>query len=477
MKTLVAVAAILLCGCAKQADHGDPVARLRADIGFLASDALEGRGTPSRGLDIAAHYLEAELKKAGAAPAVNGSYLQKYRVGSYTPSQAKVTVRINGKTVDPRQYVFINFGYDPANGPLKLAIVDAGNGIVDEEKKVDDYASLDVKGKAVVAKKGAPWELDNSAVFGADRAMGKLIAATVRGAKLLVYLSAELDGGEEAEAGFFSQMKNAGVGFVRPNLAHASALNPMLVLKPEAYAAGGIEIAIDVPITEAEASNVLAHIEGTDAQLKEEHVLLTAHYDHIGSHALPPGQDGIWNGADDNASGTAGVMELARRIARSPGKRSTLVFFTSGEDRGIFGSAWYAANPLVPADRMAVQFNLDMIGRSEGKVQGVPFGNEALYEEAVAAGKAKGLEVIPDQQPSWRLVYLTDTYHFARQGVASFFFFTGVHPDYHQPSDTADKIRYEELAKIVDVTEQLARPYLDGKAKPEVKRPVWFRTP
>jgi hypothetical protein len=469
------------CGSAPpvQTNAGEAVRRLQADVGFLASDALEGRGTPSRGLDLAALYLEAELKKAGALPASDGGYLQKYKVGSYTPSAAKVAVRIDGKTVDAKNYVFVNIGYDPANGALRLPLVEAGNGVVDEEKKVDDFGSVDVKDKAVVAKKGAPWPLDKAAVFGADRAMGKLIAATVRGARLLVYLSPELDTGDEAEAGFFREMKNAGVGFVRPNIGGASALNPMLVLKPEAYPAGAkqIEVAIEAKVEEGTASNVLAKIDGTDAALKDEWVLLTAHYDHIGSHTLPAGQDGIWNGADDNASGTSGVLELARRLARRPGKRSVLLFFTSGEDRGIFGSAFYAANPIVPAEKMAVQFNLDMIGRSQGQAQGVVFGAQTLFDEAVAAGKKRGLEVIPDQQPNWRLVYLTDCYHFARQGVPSLFFFTGVHPDYHQPSDTADKIRYEELAKIVDISEELTRAYVDGKEKPQFTRPVWFRTP
>jgi len=480
---LAAVAAAFLAGCGSappvQTNAGEAVQRLQADVGFLASDALEGRGTPSRGLDIAALYLEAELKKAGAKPAVNGGYLQKYKVGSYSPNGAKVTVHIDGKMIEPKNYVFVNIGYDPANGAIRLPLVEAGNGVVDEDKKADDFATLDVKGKAAVVKKGAPWPLDKAAVFGADRAIGKLIAATVRGARLLVYLSPELDTGEEAEAGFFREMKNAAVGFVRPNIANASALNPMLVLKPEAYPVGAkqIEVTIETQVEEGIASNVLAKIDGTDAGQKDEWVLLTAHYDHIGSHALPAGQDGIWNGADDNASGTAGVLELARRLARRPGKRSVLVFFTSGEDRGIFGSAFYAANPIVPAEKMAVQFNLDMIGRSQGQAQGVFFGAPSLFDEAVAAGKKRALEVIPDQQPTWRLVYLTDCYHFARQGVPSLFFFTGVHPDYHQPSDTADKIRYEELGKIVDIGEELTRAYVDGKGKPRFTKPVWFRTP
>ncbi len=467
--------------------------RLRADIGFLADDQLEGRGTPSRGLDMAALYLATQLEAAGVAPAVSGSYLQTYSLGEYTPADSKVTVRINGKPIAAADYVFWNVAYDPARGSLSLPMVYAGNGIVAEDKNVDDLKALDLAGKAVVAKKGAPWPLEPAGVFGPDRAMGKLIGATVRGADMLVYLSDELDQGDEAEAHFFHEMKDAGVCFLRdPKVTHASALNPVLVIRPGAFAqavgkgveqlelgplAAKVEVAIEADIHEGAASNVLGKIEGTDPALRDEWVALTAHYDHIGKHDVPAGEDGIWNGADDDASGTAAVLELARRLARNPGKRSVLVFFTSGEDRGILGSADYAAQPVVPMEQVAVQLNLDMIGRSQGNVQVISDASPALFDQAVRTGKSHGIEVIPDQQPTWRLVYLTDAYHFARANVPYAFFFTGTHPDYHQPSDTADKIAYDDLGRIVETAADMARWYADGAARPGFERPQWFVTP
>ena len=124
-----------------------------------------------------------------------------------------------------------------------------------------------------------------------------------------------------------------------------------------------------------------------------------------------------------------------------------------------------------------MQLNLDMIGRSQGKVEGIAACAPNLFQQTAEVGKKRGVEVIPDQHPTWRVVYLTDVYHFAKNGVPGIEFFTGVHPDYHQPSDTADKIRYEEMARIVDTAAELARAYADGRPKPAFIRPAWFLVP
>lgn len=478
----VAALALIVAGCSRDGAPSAAISiqRLRGDVTFLAADELEGRGTPSRGLDLAALYLETQLQAAGVAPAVSGAYRQTYTVGSYAPTEARVAVRINGKPVDPKDYVFLGSGRDPAKGPLVLPLVEAGYGIVAEERNVDDLAGHDLRGKAAVARKGAPWPLDAEAVFGPDRAVGKVMAATVRGAELVVYLSEELDTASDAEAAFLHQMKSVPVGFVRPALPNASALGPALVLKPKAYAAkpgGKIEISVQAPVREGQASNVLGKVEGTDPALRNEWVVLSAHYDHLGAHPVPAGQDGIWNGADDNASGTAAVLELARQIARTPGKRSLLALLVSGEERGILGSAYYAANPMAPMKQVVAQINLDMIGRSQGKVEAIAHVSPALFEQAVRTGKRHGIDAIADQQPTWRTLYLTDTYHFARAGVPGIHFFTGLHADYHQPSDTADKIRYQEMGRIVSVAAEMARLYLDGGPRPAFQRPKWFVTP
>jgi hypothetical protein len=497
--SLGSIATFCLLSCARNpappstASFPDTARRLQADVSFLASDALEGRGTPSRGLDLAALYLETQMRLVGIEPAASNSYLQTYKIGEYTPADSRLSVRINQKPIPAQDYLFLNIGRDPAQGPMDLELVFVGQGVVAEERKVHDLDGLDLRGKAAVAQKGASWPLEPSQVFGPDRALGKLMAATIRGAQLLVYLSEELDLSTEAEAGFFREMKNAPVGFIRePAMGPASALNPILVLKPRALAAAlgtdlerlskgpmgsRIQIVDEAKVNEGVASNVLGKIAGSDPSLKDEWLVLSAHYDHLGSHTVPAGQDGIWNGADDNASGTAAVLEIARRLAQHPGKRSVLIFFTSGEDRGIFGSAYYGAHPIVPMERVVVQINLDMVGRSQGRVEAIASCAPGLFTETAELGKKHNIEVLPDQQPTWRLVYLTDVYHFAKSGVPGVEFFTGFHPDYHQPGDTAEKIRYEEMSRITDIAFDLARAYVDGRTKPAFVRPGWFMTP
>lgn len=485
VRILVLVTPLLLlasCNAQRSSAAADRAAlqRLRADIQFLAADELEGRGTPSRGLDVAAVYLESGLAAAGVEPAFSTTFRQGYSIGSYSPAKAQVVVSIDGRRVRPQDYVFFNFGHDPEKGPLRLPLVRVGNGIVDDEKNINDLANVDVEGKAAVALKGAPWPLDATAVFGPDRALGKLMAATARGAEMLVYLTNDLDTGEDAEARVYHEMRDVDVGFVRnQDLSYAPAVHPLLFLRATVMPqnAARIEIAVDAATQEKKAANVLGLVRGTDRTLRGEYIVVTAHYDHIGLHSLPKDQDGIWNGADDNASGTAAVLELARRIAREPGKRSVLLFFTSGEERGLLGSAVYGSRPVVPMEKVALQLNLDMIGRSHGQLQAIAPHSPALFKEAVAVARNHGITVVRDAQPSWRLINLTDTYYFARRNVPGLFFFTGIHSDYHQPSDTAERIRYDELARITSVAWQILRDYADGKQKPSFERPVWFGAP
>jgi Zn-dependent M28 family amino/carboxypeptidase len=158
-------------------------------------------------------------------------------------------------------------------------------------------------------------------------------------------------------------------------------------------------------------------------------------------------------------------------------RRSLLVLFMSGEERGLLGAAYYSQHPLVPYDKVVLDLNVDMVGRSTGRVQGIAPTCEPLFLETVAIGKEHQIEVDPDQQPSWRVAYLTDSYHFTRFDVPTIEFFTGMHVDYHQPSDSVEKVRYAELGRILEVMEGLTRRYLGGAPKPAVNRPVWFLTP
>jgi hypothetical protein len=484
--------------------------RAEATIRFLADDLLEGRGTPSRGLDVAALYLANELRSAGWQPAAGGSYFQTYTLRSFAPESTKCTISINGAPLDPKEYTFLPFGMNPELTPAKYDVAFAGYGIFAPEKNVDDFAGADVRGKAVVSLLGAPWPLDPAAIHAYDRAAGKSVHAAVRGGKLLVYVSEEfeatLEAPASAEVGFLREYSKVTLAYLPEFQGRSTmALCPILAITPSAFdrtlakLAGGtyaewkrrlpsekfkagtlsaaIEVRVETKPREGRASNVVAMLSGTDRSLKGEWVVLTAHYDHMGAQEVPPGKDGVYNGADDNASGTAAVLEIARRLAVARPRRSVLVVLTSGEEQGLLGSAVYSVHPLAPRGQVVANINADMVGRSAGMVYCGAIGCDEIFTKGAEFGKRKGMEVLADPNPSWRLIYFVDSYHFARWNVPYIDFMTEFHQDYHQPSDEAGLIRYQELSQIIDVMFELADYYAQGGKKPVFTRPAWFLTP
>jgi hypothetical protein len=483
--------------------------RLEADVRFLADDLLEGRATPSRGLDVAALYLANQMRAAGWEPAYGDSYFQTHTVARFAPEEAHYRVRLNGQELEPSDYVLFPQSFDPRRTPLRLDLVFAGHGVFLPEKDVDDYAGLDVAGKAVVALLGAPWPLDPAVIHAPDRAVGKDVSATVRGARLLVYVSEDFaaENPTSAEVAVLRHYAKAPVAFLPEADGRPSwAAGPSLVLTPSAFdrtlagVAGGryvdlrqrlaagarlgrplpatVEIVAEARLEERPAANVVAALRGSDPARRDEWIVLSAHYDHVGRVEVPEGEDGIFNGADDNASGTAAVLEVARRLGGGPRlSRSVLALLTAGEDMGLLGAAHYALHPLVPWRQVVANVNLDMVGRSRGSVIAIAPGSEEVFARAVSIGRDRGIEVRPDQTPLWRLIYFCDAYHFAWASVPVVTFFTELHADYHQPSDEADKIRYPELARIVSVIEGVVTHYVGDVPRPRFERPAWFLTP
>lgn len=486
--------------------------RLEADIRFLADDMLQGRGTPSRGLDIAALYLANQLRASGWQPGNNGSYFQNYTIGSFLPSKATYRVSINNITLDRDEYLLMPFGMNPSETPLTHELVFAGYGVFVPERNVDNFAGVDLADKAVVSLLGAPWETDTSVVHAYDRMAGKMVHVTVRQGSLLIYVSEEFADSQAtsptAEVGVARAYAELPAPYLPEfqNRPTAGFTIPVLCITPEVYQrtlaeivgisyndwqashgehsdlirplGASMKLQVDVETTQSQVNNVVAMLPGTDPDLRDEWVVLTAHYDHLGAQEVSPSEDGIRNGADDNASGTAALLEITRRLAQgAPPRRSVLVLFTSGEEWGLLGSAHYSRHPLVPYDRIAVAINADMVGRSDGSVQGIVHGANELFDKAVQVGKSHGITVLPDQQPSWRKTYFTDTYNFAKFQVPTIEFFTGFHADYHQPSDEVQLIQFDELNRIVGAMYELTGYYAQGGEKPTFQTPAWFLTP
>lgn len=509
-KTLLAVAVALvpiLLGC-EQEQY--PEGRVEADVRFLADDLLEGRLTPSPGLEVAALYLANQLRAAGVEPGIDGSYFQPYEVGTFNPMEADYRISIDGVTIPRSEYLFLSLGLRPEQTPVEFDLVFAGYGVSVPEEGVDDFAGLDVAGKGVVALLGATWELDPHVIHAPDHGFGKAVQAAVRNGAMLIYVSDEISdpppAAPSAELGLLSAYSRMSLTQLIED-PRTSAFNvPLLIIGPRTFdrllaeAAGGtyaelqarpdgggslagdiaatVRIEIDVETTRGTASNVIGVLRGTDPTLREEWIVLTAHYDHVGVYPMPPGEDGINNGADDNASGTAAVLEVARRLAGEDGlKRSVLFAFVSGEEMGLVGSAYYAAHPVAPLDQTVVNINVDMVGRSDGTAQGIAPASDELFQRAVELGAEAGLTILPDQQPTWRLSYFTDSYHFARHDIPAIFFFTALHEDYHLPSDEVEKVNFPALGQIVDMLTELTEYYAEGADAPAYQRPAWFITP
>jgi Zn-dependent M28 family amino/carboxypeptidase len=218
------------------------------------------------------------------------------------------------------------------------------------------------------------------------------------------------------------------------------------------------------------APNAVGILPGTDPALRDEYIVVSAHMDHVGVNSAHP-KDSIWNGADDDASGTAGVLALAEAFATAPTKRSIVFLTVSGEEHGLWGSAWFAANPPVPIGKIVANLNLDMIGRN-WKDSIVVIGQEhsdlgATLMKVAAAHPELGITPIPDPWPQENFFGRSDHYNFARRGVPALFFFNGTHVDYHQPSDSPDKIDAEKESRIVKLIYHVGVAVANATARPK----------
>ena len=213
----------------------------------------------------------------------------------------------------------------------------------------------------------------------------------------------------------------------------------------------------DLPRGDGDAPNVVAVLEGSDPSLRDEYLVYSAHMDHVGIRAADESGDSIWNGADDNASGTTAVLEVAEALASLPTapRRSIVFLLVSGEERGLWGSAHYAENPTVPADRIVANLNADMVGRNWPDTI-VAIGKEhsdlgETLERVNAAHPELGMTAIDDLWPDENFYSRSDHYNFALKGVPILFFFNGVHDDYHGRDDEVDRIDTDKAARIAQL--------------------------
>jgi hypothetical protein len=454
------------------------------DVKFLASPELKGRASGSPELEKAAAYLRGKYKDFGIKPADGRDYYQAFPVTtSATLGKAnQLSLIENGHPTAlrcPGDYVPFNFS---SSGKLGGAVVFAGYGITAPEYNYDDYAGIDAKGKLVMVLRHEPQENDDASVFAGKaytqhaQFMSKASNAKMHGAIGVILVSDTAnhkgDPDDLEKFGIAEGPSDAGIPFIHvkaervaswfadagKNLETISAAMDK-DLKPQSFAfPAGFTVTgnVDVERLVKTVHNVAAYLPGET----DEYVIVGAHYDHLGlggQHSLAPSKTGtVHPGADDNASGTAGVVELARWYAKQPKQKRGILFLNfAGEELGLLGSAYWAGHPELPIEKAVAMINMDMIGRVRaGKVYIGGTSTGSTFRALVEKVKDKhGLNVEYSEGPA---AGSSDHTSFISKHVPSLFFFSGLHSDYHKPSDTWEKIDSDDAAKLLQMVAEIA---------------------
>ena len=468
---------------------------LKKHLTFLASDSLKGRNTGSAEQKVAANYIADHFKKVGLAP-VQGSYFQK--VGLVNRSWSNVLFSARGKNYEYMNQ-FMATALAPVAANSKLSAVFAGFGV--EQGAYTDFSQLKAKGAIVMAFEGEAKDESGNyvlsgtkdpSVFGkGDGWKEKLKRAQAAGAKGLILISSK------SEKDFANDMRQRQIMMKRFSnermvfTDEAALANEAPVLMVSAVVAAEIlgtteaellafksdlvrqkksisskfkpaPINLTIERTEkpVDTYNVVGFLEGTDK--KEEVIVITAHYDHIGVS-----KDGkINNGANDDGSGTVTVMQVAEAFGRAAAagnkpRRSILFMTVTGEEKGLLGSEYYSNHPLFPLENTVCDLNIDMTGRRDEGHEGKPdyiyvIGSDKLSSQLhdVLLEQNKnhmGLDLdftFNDPNDPNRFYYRSDHYNFAKKKIPVAFFFNGVHEDYHQPTDDVEKIDFDQVQKI-----------------------------
>ncbi len=478
----------------------------------LASDDYQGRETGQAGIEKAAEYIQGHLDALGYPKiGVENSYYQK--VGFRFSSWKSNELHVNGKRY---KHLWDYLAFQDRNEPMDTFITNEviflGYGIDDPE--YSDYKKNNVKGKVIMIYNGEPIDkkgkshVTNTQTLSDWTLEKKLMAAKRHGVKLVMVIEEDikkmlmdnrarvLGNSTTLLTGDTEKNEYANNVHISTTIAQSIIGDKLkkvtksrdrsrkrgkardIKLKPQ------LRVNQVVSRTDLLGKNILAYIEGTDK--KDELIVVTAHYDHVGFRG-----DEIFNGADDNGTGTTSLLEMADAfmVAKKNGispRRSILFMWVTGEEKGLLGSQFYSENPIFPIENTVANVNVDMIGRSDEKYAGrgdyiYVIGSDRLSTDLHNINEAVNAEhsrltfdyTFNSESDPNRFYYRSDHYNFARKGIPAIFFFSGVHEDYHQPTDTPDKINYEKsehIARhIAQLTWELAnredRIVVDGEVK------------
>ena len=450
------------------ASNSIKIDELKEKLYKYSSDEFEGRATPSKGQELAVEYLVNHYKNLGIPSVKDDSYLQA------VPLQLEIKPDISLRISD-QKFLYYQDYISYANGPDKnynsVETIFAGYGIDDEN--YSDYSNLDVKGKIVVALGGEPLD-DNENYFinGKDKSKWsnsreeislKRSTAKNNGALALIIIDDYLY--RRYKSRF--EYSDSGRGEKRMALGNDEENNFQVLLFSEKHknflSKNGLNLNMSFKknVESFTADNVAAIIKGSE--FPNEYVILTAHLDHV-----IPRNGEIYNGADDNGSGTVAMLEiaesfaLAKQLGKEP-KRSIVFLHVTAEERGLLGSKYYTDyEPLVPLKQTVANLNMDMMGRADPErgirnlnyvyIIGSDILSDDLHNINLEANNFANLELdfrYNDINDPNQFYYRSDHFHFVKNNIPAIFYFSGTHEDYHQPGDTADKILYEPYSKRV----------------------------
>ncbi len=503
---------LLPFGSLLQARDAADVARVGQDIRYLASDELEGRGPGSAGLEKAAVYVREAFERAGLRGAsADGSYRQPFDVKTGIRVVAEKTALVlhgpDGQVIECQMEKDFQPLAAGAVGKAEAEVIFIGYGISAAKEKYDDYQGIDVKGKIVLMLRREPQQDDPASPLGGKKTTKhaqirtKLQQAKRNGAAAILLVNDPFTTVKESQD-TLSKPAAFGTRSGAVPMAHVSQciVNRLLAASPLAIegsetglgdlaaveqeidrtfrpcsqrlAGWTAEIRCDFETVQARVANIVGVLDGV-GPLANETIVIGAHYDHIGYGEFGSRRRGVHevhNGADDNASGTAAIMELARRFGnRSPKPARRLVFIAfSAEEKGLIGSRYYIEHPLFPLEDTVAMFNFDMIGQMRGDalhVYGARSADEfpALIDQAIDDA---GLAL----KPVARIMANGDHFGFYQRGIPAFHFFTGLTEQYHTPDDDFETLNIKGVVRAIDYCERLLERVVELPARPSFRK-------
>lgn len=498
---------------------------LRADLSVIAHDSLEGRDTPSIGLEKAARYLTKRYIEMGLTPgAENNSFEQYYNLAQQSIKQISFDLYhsttkevVSSSVADSEnvaKFISLSGSTSSADGELVFAgygMKNVGEGINHFPENASGKWFLIFYDRQLTNLEALQNEIDNNGVLGAilimdpESVAGFETAASNRksvfgqtGRVQLEYLMNSNSGIEAALNRIHPELALSVLGL--DSLSTLTELSESIKSNPSAFAPRNLSHSLaqksDWSTNSQQTSNVIAFIEGSDPLLKNEFVVLSSHYDHVGIGRPDSTGDALYNGADDDGSGTVASLSVAQAFmeAKKAGaapKRSIVFLHVSGEEKGLLGSRFYSDHPTFSMENTVANINMDMVGRIDKENEGeedyiyviggeiISSGLDSLLQVANAASVnlnlSKRYNDLNDPNQFYRR---SDHWNFGRLGVPFIFFFNGVHADYHRPSDHVDKIEFEALTKrtklIYMTTAMIAnadtRPVVDNQEFIEITR-------